>query len=78
MPCSLLDMKQCVQQITLNTNLCSIRKETVGIISSQFQFEFEFESLIYNVITQKQSEPKFEKIILKINNEMKNYESKNF
>lgn len=76
MPCSLLDMKQCVQQITLNTNLCFNLKETVGIISSQFQFQFE--SLIYNVITQKQSEPNFEKIILKINNEMKNYESKNF
>jgi len=76
MPCSLLDIKQCVQQITLNTNLCFTLKETVGIISSQFQFQFE--SLIYNVITQKQNEPNFEKIILKINNEMKNYESKNF
>ena len=67
MPCSLLDIKQCVQQITLNTNLCFTLKEAVGIISSQFQFQFE--SLIYNVITQKQSEPNFEKIILKINNE---------
>ena len=63
MPYSLFNTK-----ITLNTNLCYIRKETVvGVISSQFQFQFE--SLIYNVITQKQSEPNFEKIILKINNE---------